>query len=141
LKCSEIKDKEIAKLIRVSKRMGTCLFIKDMDDSPCKTALKKIILLRFTDLSKEDIHIVIKEIEGWYLAGASSGIETTLGIKLDDINTNTITKETFLSLKPMKMTKTAFYGMFLKNYDIEKAKARNESFKRFVEKCTSQSQN
>jgi hypothetical protein len=57
------------------------LFFKDIDDATCATRSKGDLQARLQYLVPEDrIVIVIKEIEGWYLAGLTVRASQKLNI-------------------------------------------------------------
>lgn len=80
------------------------------------------------DLNK--ILIVIREIEGWYLAGLSDDDITELKIELNLSNTNYITKKIFNDNIPRKdlKYKSIYMSILLAKFKIEYGRKRNESF-------------
>lgn len=85
-------------------------------------------------IEKDNIIVVVKEIEGWYLAGLSAKISRKLGIPHVK-DTNDMTKEDFNRLMPKKIgSRIAFMEKILKVYDIEIAKRKNESLRCFLDK-------
>ena len=83
---------------------------------------------------KDKIIVVIKEIESWYLAGLDN--EVCRQLKINNFaDTDNVTKEKFNALIPKKFTsRIDFMLEILKNFSIEIAKQKNNSFRYFVEK-------
>jgi hypothetical protein len=132
-KYSQEEIEDTRKFINKAKK-GTCIFLHDFDKSNCFTEVKKVVKDLWAELDETEIHIVKDEIESWYLAGISIKSSKKMGITNQHLNTENISKGDFLNLKPRGMTKTVFYETFLMSYDLEKAKDRNLSLKRFIEK-------
>ena len=82
--------------------------------------------------------IVCKEIESWYLAGLTYNDCKKMGIP-DSLNdTDHLSKEQFLGLMPERFgSKTEFMLEILQVFDHETARARNSSFRYFIEKYLS----
>jgi len=78
--------------------------------------------------------VVVKEIEGWYLAGLDNKV--CKQFKIDSFaNTDNVTKEKFNALIPKKFTsRVDFISEILKNFSIEIAKQKNNSFQYFAKK-------
>ncbi|MDI3543049.1 MAG: hypothetical protein PWP57_652 [Candidatus Atribacteria bacterium] len=132
-----LKKKKIENFLKSIKAMGAeYIFVTDIDESPCVTAKKQKLLSIFTNIDKERVIVVIKEIESWYLSGLDDTKSKRLGIHLNVINnTNNITKEQFNQLIPGKFdSRVDFMLEILKNFSIEIAKQKNKSFKYFIEK-------
>jgi hypothetical protein len=122
-------------LSAISKMSSDYLLWGDINDSPCVTARKDIIKAAYDDnLAVQNVIIVIREIEAWYLAGLSDKSCQELGLKPFQ-NTNAITKEHFNQLIPKKFdSRIDFMLEVLKRFDIETAKKKNKSFKYFLNK-------
>ncbi len=113
------------------------IYVTDINNSPCITGKKNIIKQKCRDIDIDKIIIVIKEIEGWYIAGIGQKIAKKLKIKLThNVDANEITKEQFNSLIPrqFKDSRTNFMIEILKHYDIKLARKRNKSFDYFIRK-------
>ncbi len=109
--------------------------IGDIDDVPCITAKKEKITDGFDKrITVDRIAIVIKEIEGWYLAGLDEKTSKKLGIREKIKTTDKITKEHFNQLIPKGMPRSVFMRKILENYDVEVAEGKNESFGYFLNK-------
>ena len=82
--------------------------------------------------------IVCKEIESWYLAGLTDNDCKKMGIA-DSLNdTDHLSKEQFLGLMPGRFgSKTDFMLAILQVFDHETARARNRSFRYFIQKYES----
>ncbi|WP_039767505.1 hypothetical protein [Caldicellulosiruptor sp. F32] len=111
------------------------IFVTDIDDSPCVTYKKEQIAKLIENINKENVIIVKKEIESWYLAGAEDNFCSKFGISESQIsNTEKLSKEDFNKFIPRSFDRTDFMIELTKNFSIEKAKNRNASFKYFMEK-------
>jgi hypothetical protein len=107
----------------------------DIDDIPCITAKKEKITDGFgKKITTDRIVIVIKEIEGWYLAGLDEKASKKLGIRKKIKTTDKITKEHFNQLIPKNMPRTEFMQKIMENYDVEVAEGKNKSFGYFLNK-------
>ena len=95
---------------------------------------KKMLQMRFSNLSTEKIYIVIKEIESWYFAGVTNMFSREMGIPpLKD--TNDLVKEEFNMLYHRRFkSRIDFMLEILKNYSITTAIKKNTSFAYFAEK-------
>ncbi|AZT89366.1 hypothetical protein ELD05_00945 [Caldicellulosiruptor changbaiensis] len=111
------------------------IFVVDIDDSPCVTYKKEQITNLVKNIDKENILVVKKEIESWYLAGAEDNFFSEFGISKFTINnTEKLSKEDFNKIIPRNFDRTDFMIELIKNFSVEKAKNRNKSFKYFMEK-------
>ncbi len=113
------------------------LFWADINSLPCisakKDATKKIFSRR---LDEDNIIVIIKEIESWYLAGLDNRSCKEIGISSFS-NTDEITKERFNSLIPKKYdSRIDFMIEILKRFSIETAKKKNRSFNYFMVKAS-----
>lgn len=81
-------------------------------------------------INDENIFVVKKEIESWYLAGTNT---TKIGIqiKTPPDETDTITKENFEDLISNDIILNDFKNEILNTFDTELAQKRNKSFKKF----------
>lgn len=102
------------------------IFIADYDNSPCKAIKKQRLTEIFHELDANRIFIVVKEIEGWYLAGIDESCCRKMNIHYFD-KTDNLSKEDFLRCLPKKITAYEFKLMIIKNYLLDQAKNRNTS--------------
>lgn len=129
------KNKNFVKSINSMKADYIC--VTDLNNEPCVTARKdKIIINKFNRIiTKDKIIVVVKEIEGWYLAGLDNNISKKLGIHKKFKDTNNITKEEFKDVMPKKFDLIRDFNVeILKYFSVEIAKQNNKSFKYFIEK-------
>ncbi|MHC4361138.1 MAG: hypothetical protein ACYSTN_10185, partial [Planctomycetota bacterium] len=81
-----------------------------------------------------NVIVIVKEIESWYLAGLDSKNCKKLGIKVFR-KTDNITKEQFDKLRPRKFnSRIDFMIEILKRFSMETAKRKNKSFDYFIAK-------
>ena len=137
---SEMKNKEVTDFIESFKaKNDDCICVADINDAPCISERKREKQEKeFKNVDKDRIMIVIKKIEGWYLAGLDDDACEELGIA-NFQNTDEVTKSRFNSLwrESKKFdSEVDFMQEIVKpsNFDIETAKRKNKSFKYFVEK-------
>jgi hypothetical protein len=110
------------------------IFVADINDKPCVTAKKQDIQDTFRKAKIESIVVVVREIEGWYLAGLDDASSEELGVQ-PFLKTDTVTKEQFDSLIPRKFdSRIDFMLEVLKRFSIETARHKNGSFKYFAGK-------
>jgi len=135
IKYAKLKKERIDNFIKSIKAMGAdYIYLMDINNSTCVTSKKEEIEKKHPNIDKEKIIVVVKEIESWYLAGLDNMVCNQLKIK-NFANTDNITKEKFNALIPRKFTsRIDFMSETLKNFSIEIAKHKNNSFKYFVEK-------
>jgi len=134
IKYAKQKNRYIRQFLTSIKSMkGEYIFISDFNESACITQRKERIAARYDFLDKDKIHIVVKEIEGWYIAGLDKNASKTLGIK-NMVNTDGISKEQFYALMPRGFVKVDFMKEILKMYTIDAAKRKNRSFEYFFSK-------
>jgi hypothetical protein len=126
-------EKRIGYLRSVQAMNADYLFVADINTSPCVTARKK----RLVDSHKETIDagrmvIVIREIEGWYLAGLDD--KSCKELALEPFSgTDDITKEDFGSLIPKKFaSRIDFMAEVLKRFSVGIAGQKNKSFHYFI---------
>ena len=123
----------IIKSINLMKADYIC--VGDIDDVPCITAKKEKITDDFgKKITTDKIVIVIREIEGWYLAGLDKKASKKIGIREKIGTTDNITKERFNQLIPTRMPRPVFMQKILENYDVEVAEGKNRSFGYFLNK-------
>jgi len=134
-KYAQTKNTNVDNILKSIKAIGAeYIFIADIDSAPCVKSKKQEIRNKFRNVDIDRIIVVIKEIEGWYLAG----LDTTNSkeLKISSVKTtDNITKEQFNNLIPEKSdSRINFMLEILKRYSIETAKQKNKSFKYFIEK-------
>lgn len=110
------------------------IFTSDMDHFEDQEEKIEYLINRF-DIGHDKAVIVIKEIEGWYLAGLTESGAKEVGIsvsKFKAINPNTVEKEHFCSLIPKNfLAERSFYSEILKHFDHNTALTRNKSYQVF----------
>jgi len=99
---------------------------------------KILQFLNSINAMKADYIFVVREIEGWYLAGMDDVSSGKIGIKSFH-NTEHINKSAFNDLKPKKFnSRIDFMSEILKLFCIDTAKMKNRSFSYFtvrISKC------
>ncbi len=135
-KYAKINKAEIVRYINGLKAIREdILCLADINSAPNisqkKTALNLYKIGVFCD---ENIIVVIKEIESWYMAGMNDKCCKKLGISKFD-NTNTLNKEEFhvAISKSRFRPKLSCCIEILRNYDIATAISKNKSFNYFYE--------
>lgn len=110
-------------------------FCADINDSPCVIAKKQNIESKYgRRIDINNILVVIKEIESWYLAGLDDRACEELEIRRFH-STDNITKENFDDLRSDKFdSRIDFMAEILKRFSIETATQKNASFKFFMQK-------
>lgn len=134
LRYSQQKHKKIVKFITSAKKIGDCIYVHDLNNSPCITARKEEIAKEFPQLTKNEIAVVVKEIEGWYLAGLSENDNNNLGINQVFSNTDSITRHMFKRLVPKGKSRIQFMQQILNSYRVQIAKGKNRSLDHFLVK-------
>jgi len=133
------KFEYLGKFIRsICSMRADYILVVDIDSSPCVTAKKQEVQGNLKNLSQDRILVVVKEIEGWYLAGLYKDSAKKLGLKEIPENTNTLTKEDFNRLIPKKFdSRIDFVREILKNFSLEIAQNKNSSLRYCIEKYLS----
>jgi hypothetical protein len=136
---AQVKDIKIDNLIKSVKSMckqnvADYIFITDIDNSPCITEKKDRIISSYKELESHKVTIVIKEIEGWYLAGIDPGTQKKFLKKKKLGNTDSICKEDFVNMLLKTDREINCRIEITRTFSIEKAMQNNTSFKYFCEK-------
>jgi len=128
-----IKNDVVVDLIEsFRKKDDDCICVADINSAPCVSGRKEEKQEEeFKNVDENEIVIVVKEIEGWYLAGLDEEACKRLGIVAFD-NTDEVAKAGFDSLR--RENKIVFRQEILRFFDIETAKRKNKSFRYFVKK-------
>lgn len=132
------RTEQVVNFIRSLESMGADYFIlKDINSSPCITASKEKIQIRYSQTSiLNKLIIVIKEIESWYLGGLTEIGYQALNISPVD-DTNHLTKEIFDSMRPKQIgSRLDFLQQILTHYSIDTAKSKNDSFGYFINRLS-----
>lgn len=132
---SIVKEIKINKFLKSINAMGAdYIFVADINHVPCITLKKDKIQNKIQDIDRNKIVVVIKEIEGWYIAGIDDENSPKLGFK-NMIHTNDLTKEDFDRIAPKKFrSRIDFMQEILNVFQVDIAKRKNDSFKYFTEK-------
>jgi hypothetical protein len=126
--------KKAKNFLRAIKSMGSDYFFwGDINSLPCVTAKKNRIKRRYgAGIDINNVIIVVKEIESWYLAGLDDKARKKLGIRTFH-NTDNITKEEFNNLIPNRFdSRIDIMVEILKRFSVETAKQKNKSFAYFM---------
>ncbi len=135
IKHAQMKNDKIDNFLKSIKSMGAdYIFVVDINNSHCITARKRLLQQKLNNIDINNIIIVIKEIESWYIAGLSK--ENFKKFKVPYYkNTEEFTKEQLNIIIPKKYnSRIDFMLEILKNYSITIAKKKNSSFNYFIEK-------
>lgn len=129
------KAKVVNYLKSISAMNADYFFVTDINSAPCVTCRKQAMLAELHNLDKDKIIVVIKEIEGWYLAGLDNVCCKKYKIPLHN-STDDIAKEQFNSLMPREFEglRIVFLQEILKYFQVETAKQKNKSFEHFLDK-------
>jgi len=106
------------------------LFVADINSSPCVTQKKSDLVERHNGaIDANNVIIVVKEIESWYLAGLGDEQAQEIGVRSDP-DTNDITKELFRHAMPKQFEHSVvdFMAEILNRFDLDTAKSKNRSF-------------
>ncbi len=116
--------------LRSIKSMGSNYFFwADINSFPCVTAKKKSVTDNYGPrLDADNIMVVIRKIESWYLAGLTERGCKKLGVRAFR-NTDNITKEKLEGLMPGKFdSRIDFMVEMLKSFSVNTARQKNKSF-------------
>ena len=124
--------------LRAIKAMNSeYFFLRDINDFPCVTARLESIKCKYgARIDINNVIIVVKEIESWYLAGLDDKARKELGIGTFH-NTDNIIKEKFNNLIPKKFdSRIDFMIEILKRFTVETGTQKNRSFLYFINKIS-----
>lgn len=128
------KKKHKDYLASITQMNAEYIHTADLNDVPCVSAKKRKIRNKLRNIDENRIAVIIREIEGWYLAGLSSKDLGKFTVPLLR-TTDDVTKEQFNSLMPKKFdSRIDFMLETLKCFSIEIAKQKNTSFRYFIGK-------
>ena len=130
-----MKSTRVCKFIKSVSSLGNdFILVTDIDEEPGVKAKKRVIRHRFCAVDDDDIVVIIKEIESWYLAGVDDPAANQLGIHPPSY-TDQITKEDFNRRIPRSYTSRVAYMIdILNHFSINTAKKKNRSFWFFMKK-------
>ncbi len=129
------KKEKVNKYIKVIKKIKADYYVlTDMDESESvEDAIQKILNRMDNLIDKNNVIVVIKEIECWYIAGMPQSFIERYDINLDISNTEIYEKEDFDCIIPTNMSHVIFYTRILELYDCNNAIKRNNSLKFFYD--------
>jgi hypothetical protein len=111
------------------------LMVADIDNDRNVKAKKQRLKRWYQELDTNKVIVVIKEIEGWYLAGLDDTHARSLGLR-PLIKTDRVTKETFNRMIPDHYgSRIDLMIEIIKRYSIQVAQEKNRSFRFFYWRC------
>lgn len=130
-----MKSTRVCKFIKSVSSLGhDFILVADIDEEPGVIAKKRVIRHRFCAVDDDDIMVIVKEIESWYLAGVDDHAANQLGVHPPS-HTDRITKEDFNRRIPRSYTSRVAYMIDILNFfSINTAKKKNRSFLFFMKK-------
>ena len=134
---AEKKKQKVNDIIKTLKKMNNeYVLLADLDEKDQKKRIQEI-KERYKDIEVKNIYFSIQEIEAWYLSGISDKCINKYKVKNNILqNTENVTKEKFENIfKNRRDTILEIKLKILSEFDIEKAKLRNNSLKIFLENC------
>lgn len=113
------------------------LMLVDLDSANCVSGCKDLHKKRYRHLDQDKTVVVIKEIEGWYVAGLDANAYRSLGLR-GGLDPNTLTKENFEAHTRDKFGLVTDAKIeILKCFDVPTAEKNSRSFKYLIDKhCT-----
>jgi hypothetical protein len=125
---------KVSSYLRSVKAMGAeYFFLADINSCSCFPEKKQYLLKRFTGVEGARVIIVVKEVEGWYLAGLPDNNPWGVRVPTDTAN---LTKEHFDAAMPNLFdSRIAYMVEILRLFDINTAAGRNPSFQYFAHRC------
>jgi hypothetical protein len=95
------------------------LFVADLNSAPCVAIRKSKLKEHYPDLRDEEIIVVSREIEGWYLAGLTTEGAAVLKVKCPE-STDKLTKEECDRIRPPRFdVQLDFLLELLRSFDVE----------------------
>ncbi len=120
-----------------SRQDASYIYVTDLNAAPCVTAKKEDVRGRLSNVEDDRVMVVVREIEGWYLAGLDAEHSAGLGIG-EPGATDQITKEDFTQLRPRGFdSNREFMLEILACFSVAAAREKNESFDYFCRKFLS----
>lgn len=134
IKYAGLKSDKVDSYLTSIKGMGAnYLFLTDMDQGQCVSSKKSELVGRYRKLNESNIHLVIREIESWYLAGITNANAKKIKLATPG-TTDSITKEAFYGLKARRfVSRIDFMVELLSLFSVPAAIANNRSFKHFMD--------
>ncbi len=136
-KYSQKSPEEVNRFLEIAKEKQDAeyIFVADNDKLRCVPKRKAEIQEKYNSVDdKSKILLVVREIEGWYLAGLGEDECQKLGFSpfktTDKIGKGKFKKAQRVSSR----SRINFVQEVLRLFDIETAKCNNKSFKYFAEK-------
>lgn len=135
IKYAQRNKKWKLRYIRTIKAMNAdYIYLEDLHGTPCVTSKKGVIRGKLIDIDEERIFIVVKEIEGWYLAGLDTEKAHKLKLRRPR-DTNSLTKYHFNRLLSQNFdSRIDCLIEMLKSFSFKEARRRNVSFQYFLDK-------
>jgi hypothetical protein len=120
-------EKIVAFMDSIASMEASYVFVADRDDDPCVSAAKNRLLARLPNLDQSRLAIVVREIEGWYLAGVPASKVLRYQRRHED--PNEITKEVFEAGRRRRyVSRVGYLIEILRAFDRAAAKSRSVSF-------------
>jgi hypothetical protein len=128
-----MKREKVCRFIRSVVAMNhDFIMVADIDQEPDVWAKKETIQHRFCAIERDNIAVIIMEIESWYMAGLDNPSAKALGVR-PIRHTDHLTKELFNRRIPRRYhSRIAFMQVILDNFSPETALEKNRSFRYFA---------
>lgn len=135
IKYSNLSPEKRANMIAAINNSGAeYVYVQDLDEAPCISFSKNnTVTLLSNIIAPENIIVVIREIECWYLCGLNEN-ECTKLLGHNIASTESYTKNQFNKLIPKGVSRAEFMRNLLSKFNLRIGEQKNCSFKYFSEK-------
>jgi hypothetical protein len=131
---AEDPPKQTRKYLKTVKDSGDqYIFSTDLDPDNCLKLRKDKTVEKYA-ISRENVIIICREIESWYLSGLKHCDCQQIGISKYYSMTDDISKECCEKMIPKGMSRIEFFKQVVERYDVETGKSKNLSLRYFFRK-------